>query len=544
MPRYLATLGTPALYGLMAIAMTWPLALHLATHIPGTGGDGPNFLWRLWWVPHAIFERGASPWHSDFLFHPQGASLIFDTLSPLYGVLSYPFQALAGVVVTYGVLLVISLALAAWGAYLLALHLTGDRSASLVAGTVFGFSPYLLVHLWGHLNLVAAWPLPFFALCLIRALQTGSLRWSIAAGTLLGAASLLDYQYGVFALLWAILAGLHLRRLTAGVWLPVAAAYLTVFSPLLIPAVQAAAGGDSPVSGNPGDSAYFSADLLAFVLPSTVRWGESRDPAFETREFQGVGGIEGTAYLGLVPLALAAAAVFAKRPTRPFGPSFWLVSVGLFALLALGPRLHVAGTDTGVPLPYALLQQVPYLGATRVPARFAVMVSLAVAILAASGFKRLSVRGSTVLCIVAIAAIGAEYAVAPLPLRPVKVPVFYRTVAQERGEFGIVPLPMLLEAGPRGGSLGRGNQLLQYYQVVHQKPITFGHVARGPQELLDFYQRRPVLRWLGNPDIGPPSPEDMDSANFRQVVQELNLRYAVIHRAYYDPVSLMMLTGS
>lgn len=545
----MATLGPPTLYSLLAIAMTWPLAAHLTTHISGTGGDGPNFLWRLWWVPYALFERSTSPWHTDLLFHPQGADLIFDTLAPLYGLLSYPLQALAGVVVTYNVLLVVSLVLAAWGSYLLALHLSGDARAALVAGTVFGFSPYLLVHLWGHLNLVAAWPLPIFALCLIRALETGAARWAATAGALLGAASLLDYQYGVFALLWAVLAGLSCLCAQAGApglhraWLPLAAAWLLVFSPLLVPAVQAVASGESPVAGNPGDSAYFSADLLAFALPSTVRWGGTRDSTFETREFQGIGGIEGTTYLGLIPIVLLLFAVRARDPGRSFGLRFWLLSMLLFAILALGPTLHIAGADTRVPLPYALLQQVPYLGTTRVPARFAVMVSLSLAVLAAFGFQWLVARAEArnILCAAAIIAIAAEYAVAPLPLRSVEVPAFYRALGKEPGEFGVVPLPMLLEAGPKGGSLGRGDQLLQYYQVVHHKPMTFGHVARGPQELLDFYQRRPVLRWLGNPDGGPPFPEDLDLSAFAQVIEDLDLRYAVLHKPYYDKVTLVML---
>ncbi len=574
----------PVVYSILALVMTWPLAGHLSTHIPGTGGDGPNFLWRLWWVPHALVSRAASPWHTDLLFHPQGVSLVFDTLAPLYGLLSYPIQVAGGVVTAYNLLLMGSLILAAWGCCLLAMHLTGDSRAALVAGTVFGFSPYLLVHLWGHLNLVAAWPLPFFALCFIRAVQTGGARWGFAAGALLGTASLLDYQYGVFALLWGTLAGVYWQiRLPRGrharaaipvsrypwrAWCAGLAAWLAVFGPLLGPVMQAVAGGENPVAGNPTDPGYFSADLLGFFLPSAVRWGGSGPPLFESPNFQGVGGIEGTAYVGWVVLGLAGAAWLVRAtpetarsagpvggevvssPPSSFGCGFWLVTLTVFALLSLGPQLRVAGSSLGLPLPYAILEQVPYVGSSRVPARFAALVYLALGVVVAFGFRRLVGLASfrragalklTLVAALAMIAIAADYAVAPVPLRSVEVPAFYQALAQEPGEFGLMLLPMLLEAGPRGGSLGRGDQLLQYYQVVHGKPILYGHVARGSSDLLEFYQRWPVVRWLANPEASPPSPEDLDPAVFTRTMRDLNLRYAVLHKDYYNQVSLLML---
>ena len=51
----------------------------------------------------------------------------------------------------------------------------------------------------------------------------------------------------------------------------------------------------------------------------------------------------------------------------------------------MGPHLLIWGNDTGVPLPFLLLNKVPFLGAARVPIRFMLVVSLAMSVLAAYG---------------------------------------------------------------------------------------------------------------------------------------------------------------
>ena len=52
--------ATLAAYVALAILQTWPLVLHLHTHLPGPGlGDNVSFVWNLWWMREAI---GSSAW--------------------------------------------------------------------------------------------------------------------------------------------------------------------------------------------------------------------------------------------------------------------------------------------------------------------------------------------------------------------------------------------------------------------------------------------------------------------------------------------------
>ena len=72
------------------------------------------------------------------------------------------------------------------------------RRSSVLAGVIFGLSPYFASHLLGHFDLIAAFFLPLFALMVRRALTENSSRWSIGAGLALAATAYTAYYYVVY----------------------------------------------------------------------------------------------------------------------------------------------------------------------------------------------------------------------------------------------------------------------------------------------------------------------------------------------------------
>ena len=68
-------LGPLALFGALALAWTWPLALHLRDALPGDPGDNYSFLWNLWWMRHVLATPGLAYFHTDYLFHPFGTTI-------------------------------------------------------------------------------------------------------------------------------------------------------------------------------------------------------------------------------------------------------------------------------------------------------------------------------------------------------------------------------------------------------------------------------------------------------------------------------------
>src|SRR5438270_1368922 len=149
MTRHLAVAA-----GFLAIAMVWslPLSLHFSTHLPGEAfGDNAVFLWDFWWMRTALASTGGF-FHTPYLFAPAGVDLTLHTHIAL--------PAFVGATVLHGLPLVVALnvttlaalALNGFCAYLLAWRLTHERFASVVAGIIFGCSPYVAAHLNGHFN--------------------------------------------------------------------------------------------------------------------------------------------------------------------------------------------------------------------------------------------------------------------------------------------------------------------------------------------------------------------------------------------------------
>jgi hypothetical protein len=84
-------------------------------------------------------------------------------------------------------------------------------------------------------------------------------------------------------------------------------------------------------------------------------------------------------------MPLAGLAVLVIAWSAGWRPSKWWFGLAImFGLLALGPFVHVAGANTYVPGPWALLRYVPLIGLAHTPARFAVLLMLALAVMFAA----------------------------------------------------------------------------------------------------------------------------------------------------------------
>ena len=149
------------------------------------------------------------------------------------------------------------------------------------------------------------------------------------------------------------------------------------------------AEGDFLTSGG-GFADIFSADLAGYAVPTQLHpllggviraWSHDSTPQPDGSYFAVNKGQQ--IYLGYVALALAV--VGAWRGRRRGETWFWVTSALLFFVLTLGPNLRIAGHDTGIPLPFRLLEVLPFFKGNRYPSRYSVMLLLSVAPLVAAG---------------------------------------------------------------------------------------------------------------------------------------------------------------
>jgi hypothetical protein len=362
--------GALGLYGLLALAMTWPLAQQLGTAIPGDGFDGWQNVWNLWWMREAWLVQHNSAYVTSLLHAPTGVDLRFQTMAPFNGLATLPIQLTAGVLPAYNAAVLLSFALGGYGAYLLALYALRERgrqgdkvarwqgdivhrssfvvhASAFLAGVVFAFSPYHFAHTLGHLQLIALQWIPFYVLHLLRGLDKqvagGKLHVAnggppssrftfhcsrslvadaLKAGLFLILVGLVDWYYVMYCLLFtgfALAVYLVGRRLTwsgFGVTVGAVAFFGLALSPLLLPMVQAARSwsGSSLLRGYQ-ETLALSADLLAFVTPQVFHplWGDwalARSAHFTATPS------EYTVFAGFTVLALCAIALLATRTRR------------------------------------------------------------------------------------------------------------------------------------------------------------------------------------------------------------------------------------
>ena len=215
-------------YLLLTVGLTYPLILHMSTHIPGGNVDEGAFLWNMWWMQHALLDLRTNPLTTNVIFYPLGVNLALYTLTPLNGILGLPLTLAAGPIVAANVLTILAFALAGLGMYHLALDVMGgggpsQRLAAFAAGLLYTFASGRFVYAsLGQYDYVHVQWLPLAVLFLLRSVRRPGTVSPVLAGFFLACAGLTEMNFVVFLFIFAVLAAtLILRREgRAVVWAP------------------------------------------------------------------------------------------------------------------------------------------------------------------------------------------------------------------------------------------------------------------------------------------------------------------------------------
>jgi hypothetical protein len=216
------------------------------------------------------------------------------------------------------------------------------------------------------------------------------------------------------------------------------------------------------------------------LAPANIRdWLSPRPDAY----------FENVASIPLVVLAVLLAAWW--KGWRP--PRLWIGVAIAFGLLALGPFVHVAGLNTYVPGPWALLRYVPIVGLAHTPARFTVVLTLALAVLFASGLSYLSSRAIRRRLLLSLIAAALVFELLPIPrhLFSAVIPHIYAEVARAPEDARVLELPF----GVRDGTSSAGNFTArsQFFQTYHHKRLIGGYLSRVSKRRVTDMRRVDML---------------------------------------------------
>ena len=232
---------------------------------------------------------------------------------------------------------------------------------------------------------------------------------------------------------------------------------------------------------------------------------------------------------------LVALGVIGFAAWRGLLPRLWVGFTVFFALLSLGPFVHIAGANTFVPGPWAFLRYVPVLNLARSPSRFAVVVALGLSLLFAFAVQELWRRRAMRAPIRAALAIVLvlEMLPAPRPLYAAVVPPIYELVATSQRNPDDTSRLLELPTGVRDGtsSIGNFNPASPFYQTRHRRPVIGGYLSRVSTWRKRRNEHDPMMAVLARASEGRPvTPEAVQAArDWRETfLQRSCVRYVVL----------------
>jgi hypothetical protein len=498
-PHLRSHLAVLAAFIAATILVTWPMAIQITSGVP-YGGDSYQFVWNGWWFAKALADPSLSLWHTPYQYAPIGASLALHDLSPFNALFQAWFRPFAGDFGAFNILILIHYVLGAWGAYILAWYLTGNRAGSVIAGVIYGFSTFHAMHL-SQLSTVSSGWLPLGVYYLIKYTRDGGVRDGALAILMILASALSSWYHFVFLAIvffgFMAIGQIGLRdnlgghkRWTRAVtpWIMAVA----ILSPLLIMAIKETDPKTVEWLVDIGGKYYIDPAFLILPPPTHPIFGMLSTPF---KLMIPGNATEGVASLGLAAIALGIMSWFKRGATT----RVWCWLGLILFLLALGPTVTILAHETGIPGPFRLWSMIPILDLVRVPARFMEPFTLTLGIGAACTIGSLDlarVNGKSrafFLWVIPIV-IMMETLVIPIPLVGSKfdypvlhqlTKIYQETTGETKGPHMMINFPPLPE-----------RREFLYQQTIHQIPTVDGGLSNPPAGARDF-----LMDFNWNPDF-------------------------------------------
>lgn len=505
------------------------------------GGRGDEVLesWYLDWVPWAI-THGHNPLFTTYVDYPLGVNVMWNTSLPLLGVLGAPIGWLFGARAEYHVWLTLGVALSAFFAYLFARRRVGWLPA-VVAGTLYGFSPFVLYQSTGHLHESVAVAPPLL-LMLLDDLLVRRTRSPVKAGAYLGllvaAQVLVGEELTATMLLMApialaILALLNLQHLRASLRLLVVAVTVAVPVALVLLAypLYVQFFGAQRLQGAVQVTNFYVTDLANLVVPNREYFTPPQAVALAGSWAGG----ESSAYLSVTGVLLFAVLLVLCGRGRMVR---WCAVMAVIAfVLSLGPSLHVAGSQPGINLPWAAIDRVPILQ-SMLPARLSMYLFLFMGLMVASGLEAARHRAralSTGVWALTLLTLLAMLHPTPTSTQLHPVPAFFTSGAVNRVPLGSVALVAPWTIGHYAPDIGTDTAPLLWQNAASFRfrmpsgyalvPTSSHHTSFIPPT------GRDLRRILNDIRLGGTAPDPTDPAVRLQALtemRELTIRSVIV----------------
>ncbi len=503
----------------LTVLMTWPWVLHLRDYCSDPGDPYLNS-WIMWWDFHQTFHDPLHLFHGN-IFFPLKYSLAFSEHNYGIALLFFPLYALGIRPLTVqGLATLLGFASSGYGAFRLGRTLTGSSGAAWVTGIAFAFVPYRFGEM-PHVNYLFSGWIPLLLEALVLFLRERSRKRAAWLGVSFFMNGLSVIHWFVLTLIPLAATGLILafrhgaERDRAGLRrgaLALAIAGIALL-PFLLPYQRAA-----KVYGftrSPDETMAYSAHLKDWLSADSWNrtWrGLGAPPAAERGLFPGL-------LLLLLPLASLGSRAAARAASAPRAPDVLIVGA-LWAVLGF-----LGSLGMNAPFHRVLYETLFFFRSIRVPARWAMVAYLGLALLAGAGALALSeawnrrrpgASRATLVFVLASLGLLFEDRAAPLEL--------YRGEADpDEATLFLAKMPMkggLVEFP--GGTEDHGNYRAILRAADHRKPLVTA--------ISGF--RGPVVRLIERKEQETPIPGDL-----LDYLEEIPTSYILVHDSWLFPES-------
>jgi len=545
-------IGLPAgllvFYTLAFIIFTYPLVLDFGSCFISDGKDGCVFVWNIYNFRDSVLHF-RNPFTTDKIFYPVGSSLVFHVYAPVTGI--------AGLFTTNYVLalnltVLLSFVFSGLGGYLLCNHYVRNRLLAAIAGFIFAYCPYKLLHLYGHYDLLLTAAIPFFVLYWIKAFAWEEplrprrfarprieSRRNLALALVFYVITLFScYYYAYFLMIFVILYllyyGLRLYQVRLFTKRTLVYIGLAVIISTLAVGFLHLKGYDKEGPTRIGLGS--SADVLAFVVPSAYSRFLASDLVEHIRlSVIRASEVESTVYIGHAILVFVIAYFVFGGPRREERETK-ILSFMTGAYLVFAMPIVLIADRIICALPTALIHYLPFINNFRVPYRFDIMIMLFAPILGCLFIKRQVLPRAPARLHLAfgaalVALLTIEYMQMPYPMVCRRdVPKAYDYLA-EAPDGVLLEIPFGLRDGFR--TIGDERTTQMYYQTIHHKRILGGLVSRPSKYLFGYFQKEPVvsdlLKMEEDPSWRPARYGPVEVAKF---LETFGIRYVLIYPEY------------
>jgi hypothetical protein len=440
-------------------------ASHISTCANDCQSDPLQSTWFLSVTPYSLIHL-QNPFLTNVIDYPLGANMMANTFMPLVGFLATPLMVAVGPTASFNVLIAVAFAGSATAALFVFRRWTSWTGAAYIGALFYGFSPYMVAQGASHPDLLLV-PLPPLILLLLDEIVVRQKRSRTLLGLLLGLAMtaqfLVSQEVTASVLVMAVIGTLvvcfmrrrEVMRRVGFATRSLAVAVVTFLVVGSYPLWVYLFGPERVTAPVQSQAALnlLSNDLISVVIPSALQRISPSGLQEITNRIAPAGILTGDdgAYIG-VPLLLVLIVLAVKFWRRNGMIRFATVMSVAALVLSFGPVLIVNGRNTGIPLPFRVVEGLPFLSSV-IASRFTLYVGLFVGLLLAVGLDQLrssgifrvrSIRARTTI-VMATGVVGLVFALPafPYPSGATAVPPFFAS-----NEVSQIPLNGVLLTYP------------------------------------------------------------------------------------------------